>query len=214
MNFLIDFILHIDSHLLQIVHDLGSTSYLLMFGIIFIETGAVVLPFLPGDSLLFASGAIAAASNDLNVWILFFGFFLASLFGDNLNFAIGHFVGEEIFKHKKLTKFIKPEYLKDTEAFFEKHGTPAIIFSRYIPIIRTFAPFVSAVSGYEWRKFFSLSLIATTSWSLIGVGAGYLFGNIPVIKEHFSAIIIGVVLVSLLPAAIGLISSKIRGKQS
>ena len=177
MAYLIDFVLHIDSHLVTIVNTFGNWTYLILFAIIFIETGAVIMPFLPGDSLLFAACAMAANPNyNLNIWFFVILFLLAPFLGDSLNFFIGHKVGKSLTKNSFFGRFIKEDHLKKTEAFFEKHGGMAISLARFMPIIRTMSPFV--------------------------------FGNFPVVKQHFSLIIIGIIVVSLIPALIGALKAK------
>ncbi|MCP1640160.1 VTT domain-containing protein [Streptococcus gallinaceus] len=201
--FIIDFILHIDQHIYAMANAVGPWTYLLLFLVIFVETGAVILPFLPGDSLLFAAGALAANPNmSFNVWIFGILFFLASILGDTLNFFIGHTFGYQMVRHPFFSRFIKEQYIQDAEEYFEEKGSAAIILGRYIPIVRTFVPFVAGVSQFPFKDFFIRAFIAAVSWSIIATGAGYLFGNIPFVKSHFSLIIITIVLVTLLPMII------------
>ncbi len=210
MQFLIDFILHIDVHLANLVNSFGLWSYALMFLIILIETGVVVLPFLPGDSLLFAAGALSAnANNILDAWILWIGFFIVSLIGDSLNYFIGRTIGQKLL-NTKIGHFIKPEQIKETEKFYEKHGAIAIILARYMPIIRTLAPFVAATSNFPYLRFFKYSLIGTFSWASIAVWAGYFFGNIPFVRKHFTMIILAIIVVTILPAVIGFIKTRTK----
>ncbi|MCV3296046.1 VTT domain-containing protein [Oenococcus kitaharae] len=215
MQSLIDFILHIDVHLANIVNSFGIWSYALMFFIVLIETGAVILPFLPGDSLLFAAGALSAAGNNiLNVWALWAGFFAVSLIGDSLNYMIGHTIGQRFLATKIGSRFIKPQQVKDTEKFYEKHGALAIILARYMPIIRTLAPFVAATSDYSYLKFLKYSVLGTFSWATIAVWAGFFFGNIPFVHQHFTLIILAIVIVTLLPAVIAFLHTKISSKKA
>lgn len=206
MSFLIDFVLHIDHHLANIVQQFGPWTYVILFIIIFVETGAVVLPFLPGDSLLFAAGAIsmtaAGQAAGLNHWVFMVLFFIAAVAGDTLNYWIGHTGGYQLLKKPPFNKMIKEQNIKEAEAFFEKHGGMAIILGRYVPIIRTFVPFVSGVSHFSFSTFFRYVVIAAFSWSFLATGAGSLLGNIPFFQEHFSAIVLGIVLVSLIPTII------------
>lgn len=203
MSYIIDLFLHLDVHLNAIVNQYGMLSYVMLFAVIFIETGAVVLPFLPGDSLLFAAGAISAIQgNVLNHWALVVMFWVAAFAGDNLNFFLGRTVGLKIVKHPVIGRFVKDEYLEETNDFFQKHGALAIVFARFMPIIRTFAPFTAAISGFSHRKFALLEGIAVTIWSLVGVEAGYYFGRIKFIQEHFTLVIFGILLVTALPAII------------
>lgn len=207
---LIDFILHIDSHIIQIVNTFGNGSYILLFTIIFIETGAVILPFLPGDSLLFAAAALSANPRyHLSILIFIGSFLLACILGDSLNFYLGNKFGKSLNKHPMLNKLIDEKSLRKTEQFFEKHGAMAIILARFMPIIRTFAPFAAASSGFPYRRFIKYNLVACFSWVLICCGAGFYFGNLPFVQEHFSLIIIAIIVVTLIPAVIGAIKSKL-----
>lgn len=210
---LIDFVLHIDAHLIQIVNNFGDTTYLILFAIIFIETGAVILPFLPGDSLLFAASALAANPQyHLNIWIFIFTFLAACLFGDSLNFYIGHKIGKGLSNHSLFGKLIDKDSLAKAELFFEKHGAPAIILARYMPIIRTFAPFAAAGSGFPYRKFIRNSILGCVSWVALCCAAGYFFGNLPFVQEHFSIIIIAIIVVTLIPAVVSYLKSKFSSK--
>ncbi|KRM19258.1 DedA family protein [Ligilactobacillus hayakitensis DSM 18933 = JCM 14209] len=210
MSFLIDFILHIDAHLENIVNTFGNWTYLIVFSIIFIETGAVIMPFLPGDSLLFAASALAASPKyHLNIWYFIIIFFIASVVGDSLNFYLGKTAGKAMTNHSFFGRFIKEENIKKTEAFFEKHGGIAIALARFMPIIRTLSPFVCGGSGVKYSSFIKYNLIGATAWVAICCGGGFFFGNIPFVKEHFSMVILGIIGVSLLPAIIGAIKSKL-----
>ncbi|WP_076461285.1 VTT domain-containing protein [Limosilactobacillus caccae] len=214
MATLIDFILHIDVHLIQIVNQFGDATYLILFAIIFIETGAVIMPFLPGDSLLFAASALAADPRyNLNIWIFIILFLTACFGGDSLNFLIGHKIGKTLSNHSLFGKLIDKDSLNRAEAFFEKHGAPAIILARFIPIIRTFAPFAAAGSGFPYNHFLRYSIIGCLSWVFLCCGCGYFFGNLPFVQEHFSLIILAIIVVTLIPALVGLIKSKL-GKKS
>lgn len=215
MSTLIDFILHIDTHLIQIVNQFGDASYLILFLIIFIETGAVILPFLPGDSLLFAASALAAnASYHLNIWIFAFGFLISCLLGDSINFLIGQKIGKSLSNHSWFGKLIDKQSLEKAEAFFEKHGAPTIILARYMPIIRTFAPFAAAGSGFPYRRFIRYSIVGCVSWVAICCSCGYFFGNLPFVQAHFSAIILAIIVVTLMPAVISFIKSKLSNKSA
>lgn len=209
MSFLIDFILHIDSHIIQIVNMFGNWSYLLLFLIIFVETGAVILPFLPGDSLLFAAAALAANPQyHLSIQLFIITFFVACLGGDSLNFLIGYRLSETLTKHKWFNKLIDQKSLHKTERFFEKNGAPAIILARFMPIIRTFAPFAAAGSGFPYHRFIRYNLIACIAWVLVCCGAGYYFGNLPFVQAHFSLIILAIIVVTLIPAVVSALKSK------
>lgn len=210
MTTLIDFILHIDSHIISIVNTFGNWSYLILFAIIFIETGAVILPFLPGDSLLFAACALAANPDyHLSITVFITLFLIASIAGDSLNFLIGHKIGKTLSDHSLFGKLIDKKSLAKAEMFFEKHGAPAIILARYMPIIRTFAPFVSAGSGFPYKRFIRFSLIGCVSWVLICSLCGFFFGNLPFVQSHFSAIILGIIIVTMIPAVVGFFRSKV-----
>lgn len=212
MSTLIDFILHIDVHLVQIVNAFGDWSYLILFLIIFIETGAVIMPFLPGDSLLFAASALAADPRyGLNIWIFVFFFFVACLGGDSLNFLIGHKIGRSLSNHSWFGRLIDKKSLAKAEAFFERSGAPAIILTRFMPIIRTFAPFAAAGSGFPYRKFIRFSLIGCLAWVALCCGAGYFFGNLPFVQKHFSLIILAIIVVTLIPAVVGAIKARLSG---
>ncbi|CAK8054170.1 VTT domain-containing protein [Eupransor demetentiae] len=217
MSFLIDFILHIDHHLANLVQDFGPWTYVILFAIIFIETGSVIMPFLPGDSLLFAAGAIsmtaAGQAAGLNHWLFMLLFFVAALAGDSLNYWIGHSGGYQLLHHRPFSFMVKEKNIKEAEVFFQKHGALAIIFGRYVPIIRTFVPFVSGISHFSFSAFFRYAAIAAFSWSFLMTGAGSLLGNIPFFQEHFSAIVLGIVFVSLLPSIIALINSLLKKKR-
>lgn len=214
ISLVVDLFLHLDKHLAQWVSILGPWSYILLFAVIFIETGAVVLPFLPGDSLLFAAGAISAISgSSLNHWLLMLIFWLAAVGGDSLNFLLGRTVGIKLVRHPLLGRFIKEKYLIEAHAFYEKHGAMAIILSRFLPIIRTLAPFIASISGFNYKRFLALDMIAATLWVIVGVEAGYYFGSIPFIQKHFSLVIIGILVVSVLPAIISAVRSALASKK-
>ncbi len=213
IKFLIDFVLHIDAHLVTLVNTFGNWTYLILFLIIFIETGAVIMPFLPGDSLLFAACAMAANPDyHLNIWLFVVLFWIAPVLGDSLNFMIGHKVGKSLTKNSFFGRFIKEEHLTQTEEFFEKHGGMSITLARFMPIIRTFAPFVAGGSGLAYSNFIRHNLIGATAWVAICCSAGYFFGNFTVVKEHFSMIILGIIVVSLIPAIVGALKTKFQKK--
>lgn len=210
MSTLIDFVLHIDNHLVNIVTTFGNWTYLILFTVIFIETGAVILPFLPGDSLLFAASALAANPDyGLHPWGFVFLFLVASICGDSLNFYLGRKFGELIPKHPVLGRFIKEKDLQNARNFFDKYGAWAIFLARFMPIIRTLVPFVAATSNFSYQRFAKYNIPACITWVIICCGGGHFFGNIPFVKEHFSMVVIGIVLVSLIPAVFGFIKSKL-----
>ncbi|MBW4801900.1 VTT domain-containing protein [Loigolactobacillus coryniformis] len=213
MSILIDFILHIDSHLVTIVNTFGNSTYFILFAIIFIETGAVILPFLPGDSLLFAASALAANPEyHLNIGLFIALFLIACVGGDSSNFWIGHNAERILSRYRWFRRFINEESLAKGQAFFDKHGAMSIILARFMPIIRTFVPFVAAGAGFSYRQFIRYNLITCVAWVALCCGAGYFFGNIPVVKAHFSAIILGIIVISLIPAVVGVLKSRFSAK--
>jgi membrane-associated protein len=198
---LINTILHIDIYLTEIVNTYGSLSYFLLFATIFIETGLVFIPFLPGDSLLFAAGAISAISS-LNICVLIIILWIAAFLGDTMNYFIGKFFGEKI-----CTK-INQKYLIRTQEFYEKHGGMTIFLARFIPIIRTFAPFVAGLGKMNYKKFMSYNAIGGLVWVLLFTLSGYFLGNIPQVKENFSIIVVIIILISFAPILFELIKNK------
>jgi membrane-associated protein len=202
ITFLFDFILHIDVHLGQLISTYGMATYAILFVIIFIETGLVFTPFLPGDSLLFAAGAFAALGS-LNIFVILILLSLAAIFGDTANYWIGHFFGEQLIAHPKVP--INKEHIEETKKFFDKHGGKTIILARFVPIVRTFAPFVAGIGRMSYRHFISYNIIGGISWVFIASLSGFFFGNIPVVKENFSLIILAIVLISVIPMSIPLI---------
>jgi membrane-associated protein len=204
INFLIDFILHIDKHLQQIVTDYQTWTYLILFLIIFCETGLVVTPFLPGDSLLFAAGTIAAMPNEpLSLVPLIL--ISAAFIGDNTNYFTGKFLGHKVYE--KNYRLIKREYLDKTHLFYEKHGRITIIIARFMPIIRTFAPFVAGVGTMHYIRFVTFSILGNILWVTLFTLAGYFFGNIPLIKNNFTIAILAIIFVSLLPMIVGIVKN-------
>jgi membrane-associated protein len=207
INFFIDFILHLDQHLNEIIQSYGIWTYAILFGIIFMETGLVVTPFLPGDSLLFAAGTFAALGS-LNVWLLWLLCFTAAVLGDTVNYWIGNKIGPRAFEQD--IRFLKREYLERTERFYDKHGGKTIILARFVPIVRTFAPFVAGVGTMHYGRFLTFNVVGAFLWTGIFIWLGYFFGNIPFVREHFELVIIGIVLVSVVPMAIEYVRSKTR----
>ncbi|WP_026463314.1 DedA family protein [Adhaeribacter aquaticus] len=211
----IDFFLHLDVHLSQIIIDYGVWAYLILFLIIFVETGFVVMPFLPGDSLLFAAGAFAAPQlteagqtipGPFNLFYLISLLFIAAFLGDTLNYYIGDYVGPKVFRRDY--RFLKKEHLLKTQNFYQKHGAKTIIFARFIPIIRTFAPFIAGVGTMKYGKFIAYNIIGGFLWVVLFVGAGYFFGNIPAVKKNFTLAIFAIILISLLPPVIEFLKHK------
>ena len=195
---LIDFILHIDKHLADIISQYHALTYLILFAIIFAETGFVVTPFLPGDSLLFAAGAlIAGGDTGLSIYLLALILIVAAFTGNTVNYLLGGYLGPKVFKEKN--KILKLEYYLKTHAFFEKHGALAVIFSRFMPIIRTIAPFVAGVSGMSFLKYSLYNIVGGASWIIVFLFAGYFLGNIPFFKAHFALVGVAIILISIIP---------------
>ena len=207
INVVIDFVLHLDQHLNEIIQGYGAWTYALLFLIIFMETGFVVTPFLPGDSLLFAAGTIAALGS-LNVWLLFGLLFVAAVLGDTVNYWIGNKVGPRAFDTD--IRFLKKEYLERTQRFYEKHGRKTIILARFVPIVRTFAPFVAGVGTINYGRFLTFNVVGAFLWISIFLFLGYFFGNIPFVKKNFELVIFGIVLVSVIPMVIEYVRSRAR----
>ncbi|MCX8131517.1 MAG: DedA family protein [Clostridia bacterium] len=203
---LIDFILHIDKHLAAIIQTYGIWTYLILFLIIFCETGLVVTPFLPGDSLLFVIGALGAAGS-LDVKLITILLIIAAILGDTVNYHAGKFIGLKAYKIKD-SRFFKKEYLEKTHAFYERHGGKTIIISRFLPIIRTFAPFVAGMGSMNYWKFISYNVIGGIMWVLLFISGGYFFGNISLVKNNFTLVILAIIFISLLPGIIAFLRSK------
>lgn len=193
---LVDVFLHLDRHLAEVVRDYGTFTNVILFGIVFCETGLVVTPFLPGDSLLFTAGALAALGS-LDVWVLFLTLALAAILGDTANYWIGKKIGPRAFDGS--IRFFKQDHLRRTEAFYEKHGKKTIILARFVPIIRTFAPFVAGVGSMNYGVFLAYNVIGGALWVAICVFSGYFFGNIAAVKKNFSLVILAIIFVSTLP---------------
>jgi membrane-associated protein len=198
----IDLFLHLDRHLNELVRQYGTGAYLILFLIVFCETGLVVTPFLPGDSLLFAVGALAAtAGSPLHVGWVSLLLLAAALCGDNVNYLVGHLVGPRVFTAGH-TRWFRREHLERTHAFFERHGGKTIILARFVPIVRTFTPFVAGVGAMTYPRFLLYSVAAALIWVGVIVYAGYFFGNVPIVKQNFSIVVLAIVFLSVLPAAL------------
>ncbi len=205
-SMMIDFILNIDSHLEFIVQQYGFASYLILFLIVFFETGVVITPFLPGDSLLFVAGAIASRGA-LNIFLLFLLLSFAAILGDTVNYWIGSIVGKKAYQRDFL---VKREYIEKTQAFYQKHGGKAIVLARFVPIIRTVAPFVAGVGKMKYSRFFAFNVIGGILWvALFGFG-GYFFGNIPFVERNLSAVILVIIFISIIPPVYIWIREKIK----
>ena len=203
MQTLIDFILHLDTHLAELTRQYGGWIYGILSLILFCETGLVVTPILPGDSLLFAAGALAAAGGGLNVWVLLPCLLVAVFCGDNVNYWVGHRLGRAVFKPD--AKILKTRYLHRTEAFYAKYGGRAVVLARFVPIVRTYAPFVAGASRMPYTRFLAFSAGGSVLWISMFLLGGYFFGNIPAVKENFMVVILGVIFVSLIPMLVELI---------
>jgi membrane-associated protein len=213
INFLIDFVLHIDRHLQEIVTNYQAWTYLILFLIIFCETGLVVTPFLPGDSLLFAAGTIAAMPNEpLALGPLIILLITAAFIGDNTNYFIGKFLGHKVYE--KNYRLIKREYLDKTHTFYEKHGRITIIIARFMPIIRTFAPFVAGVGTMHYLRFVTFSILGNILWVTLFTMAGFFFGNIPIIKNNFTIAILAIIFISLLPMIFAIIKKYLANRKA
>ena len=196
---LVDFILHIDKHLAEIIRDYGTWTYFILFLIIFAETGFVVTPFLPGDSLLFAAGTFCAQpENGLNVHLMALLLFVAAVIGDTLNYAIGAKIGPTVFKRED-SMFLRKKHLARAHAFFEKYGGRAIILARFVPIVRTFVPFVAGVGQMTYKRFIAYNIIGGFIWIYAFTYLGFAFGNLPVVQKNFKLVILAIIFISILP---------------
>jgi membrane-associated protein len=200
LSYFIDLFIHLDQHLQEIIRDYGLWTYLILFLIIFCETGLVVTPILPGDSLLFAAGTLAALGA-LDPRLLFLLLTVAAVLGDTVNYWVGHYVGPRVF-HQQRVRFLKKEYLLRTHAFYERHGGKTIIIARFIPIIRTFAPFVAGIGSMSYGRFIVYNIAGGVLWIGLFVIGGFYFGNIPLVRKHFSLVIAAIIVLSVMPGVI------------
>ena len=203
---LIDLFLHLDKNMASVIHSYGMFTYLILFLIVFAETGFVITPFLPGDSLLFVAGAFAA-SGSLNLSIILLTLAAAAILGDSLNYQIGHFIGPSVFK-KENARFLNQEQLEKTEKFYLKHGGKTIIIARFMPVIRTFAPFVAGVGTMSYWRFLTYNVIGGLAWVVVVVFGGYFFGNLPVVRNNFTIVIFAIIFISILPGIISYLRTK------
>ncbi len=208
LQFILDLILHLDKHLVELLAQFGPWVYAILFAIIFAETGFVVTPFLPGDSLLFAVGALAAVdtTGTLSAPLLSVALIVAAVLGNSLNYSIGRAIGPRAFSGN--IRFLKVEYLHRTEAFFQRYGGMTVVISRFMPIIRTFAPFVAGIGRMHVGRFQLFNIAGGVSWVLLFIWGGYLFGNIPVIKQHFGIVTIAIIVISVMPAVVAFLRRK------
>lgn len=207
IEYIISFIVHIDQHLVEIIRDFGNWTYGILFAIVFVETGLVIFPFLPGDSLLFAAGTFATIGS-LSLPTLLIVFFFAAVIGDSLNYEIGKKVGTTIRPGTLMGKMINQEKMHKAEAFFNKHGGKTIVIARFMPFIRTFIPFVAGASRMKYSYFLMYNIVGAALWVGSCTLLGYFFGNIPIVKENFSTVLIAIIFLSVIPALIGFIKSR------
>jgi membrane-associated protein len=204
---LIEIFIHLDEYLGQVIRNYGTWTYLILFAIIFMETGLVVTPFLPGDSLIFAAGTFAGMGA-LNVWVLWITLCAAAILGDTVNYWIGHYIGPKAFSGQ--VRFLKKEYLDRTHAFYEKHGGKTIILARFVPIIRTFAPFVAGVGAMTYSHFIVYNVVGGIAWVSLFLFLGYFFGGLRFVQDNFSIVVIAIILISVLPAVYEFIKERAR----
>lgn len=211
---LIDFILHIDDHLVEIVNNYQYWTYLILFLIIFVETGVVVMPFLPGDSLLFAAGMLAAQPNELNVWLMILILLVAAVTGDSLNYSIGKNFGMKITQFKLFGKqMVTNEQIAKTHSFYEKYGSKTIVIARFVPIVRTLAPFVGGIGRMNYTTFITYNVVGAILW-VVGITlAGYFLGNIPLIRDNFSKVVLIIIAISILPIIVEVAKEKFFKKK-
>lgn len=213
MDFIIDFILHIDQYMVSIVQNYHAWAYAILFLIIFCETGLVVTPFLPGDSLLFVAGAISALPGmSIEIHLLVLILFIAAVLGDSCNYMIGHFFGQRLFQNPN-SKIFKQSYLDKTHAFYRKHGGKTIILARFVPIVRTFAPFVAGMGKMHYYYFMLYNLIGGAVWVALFCYAGYFFGDLPFVQENLKLLIVAIIFISILPAVIEVIRAKLKNRK-
>ncbi|MBK6941074.1 MAG: DedA family protein [Planctomycetes bacterium] len=210
---IVDFVLHLNDHLRELVDQHGTTTYWILFAIVFAETGLVVTPFLPGDSLLFAAGSIAAlGSENFQVWPVCILLTIAAIVGDTVNYWIGKKIGAKVFATE--SRWIKREHLEKTHAFYEKYGAKTIVLARFVPIVRTLAPFVAGVGTMNYRTFITYNVVGGVVWVFSLTWAGYFFGNMEIVKKNFSTVILAIIVISILPLVIEWWKAKRNAKAS
>ena len=211
VHWFVDFFLHLDKHLAEVIQAYGTWTYALLFTIVFLETGLVVTPLLPGDSLLFAAGSFAALGA-LDVGLLFVLLSVAAILGDTVNYAIGHYLGPKVFHFPK-SRFFNPEHLRQTHTFYEKYGGKTIIIARFVPIVRTFAPFVAGIGAMSYGRFLAYNVVGGVLWVAVCLFAGYFFGNLPFVKKNFSLVILAIIGISILPAVVEYLRHRAEAKR-
>ena len=202
----VDLVVHLDRHLLWVAQNYGAWIYAVLFVIVFCETGLVVTPFLPGDSLLFVAGTIAGAG-EMNVHLMALLLTLAAVLGDSVNYAIGHYLGPKVFRYED-SWFFKKAYVERTHAFFERHGGKTIVIARFVPIIRTYAPFVAGIGAMAYRRFLAFNVAGALLWVVSLSYAGYLFGNVPLVRNNLTLVILGIIVASLMPGIVELVRQR------
>jgi len=212
VHWFVDFFLHLDRHLAEVIQAYGTWTYALLFTIVFLETGLVVTPILPGDSLLFAAGSFAALGA-LDVSLLFVLLSGAAILGDTVNYAIGHYLGPKVF-HYERSRFFNPDHLRKTHRFYEKYGGKTIIIARFVPIVRTFAPFVAGIGSMTYWRFLAYNVVGGLLWVAVCLFAGYFFGNLPIVKNNFSLVIIAIVILSVMPAVVEYLRHRREAKRA
>jgi membrane-associated protein len=212
VHWFVDFFLHLDRHLAEVIHSYGTWTYALLFAIVFLETGLVVTPFLPGDSLLFAAGSFAALGA-LDLSLLFVLLAAAAILGDTVNYAVGAYLGPKVFQYPK-SRFFNPEHVRKTHGFYEKYGGKTIIIARFVPIIRTFAPFVAGIGAMSYARFLAYNVIGGLLWVALCLWAGYCFGNLPFVRNNFSLVILAIVVISILPALVEFLRHRAEARRA
>jgi membrane-associated protein len=208
VTLLVEFVLHLDVYLNVLIQNFGIFTYVILFGVVFCETGLVITPFLPGDSLIFAAGAFAAIGS-LDVSLLFIALALAAIIGDTVNYWLGHYVGPRIFTRKNV-RFLNKEYLDRAHRFFEKYGGKTIVIARFIPIIRTFAPFVAGIGAMSYRRFIVYNVVGGVAWVSLFLSLGYFFGNLPAVRENFAFVVVAIILISFVPIIIEMARRRLK----
>jgi membrane-associated protein len=212
VHWFVDFFLHLDKHLAQVIHAYGTWTYALLFAIVFLETGLVVTPFLPGDSLLFAAGSFAALGA-LDVGLLFLLLAFAAVLGDTLNYAIGKYLGPKVFHFPK-SRFFNPEHLRRTHDFYERYGAKTIVIARFVPIVRTFAPFVAGIGAMSYPRFLAYNVFGGVLWVAVCVFSGYFFGSLPIVRQNFTLVILAIIVLSVLPAVFEFLRQRAQARRA